>query len=341
MGSNAASGYLTDEGAGRLIVTSLEIIRSANGRPFRRVWIKAFWGFDPENEGFLGFTREGDRNRLFEGFAPGDLILIYGTKGRQTAKVDRGQTLGFLEVAPEPVDWRSRISASALRWKEEQGVIEKWTFAMPVRRAWRVAPGQRNAAIEALAPLTYERSNVQNIATRGKLLRDSEARRAFSLEVAETTVFGSPDGPDTGAPILKDLFKPSRGLKGAPGERSYEVIDGPCKVYLMRWDGEAGHLLGVRYGDVKRMSVVKVGMSIDPARRCLGLNTSLPPASVSRWVVVAESKPLRTIDSAKAVEDRLKSIFVDQFTSLGGEFFLGPLHDIGKLFLKGIGRQAL
>jgi hypothetical protein len=27
--------------------------------------IKAFWGFDPKNEGVLGFTRESDRTRLF------------------------------------------------------------------------------------------------------------------------------------------------------------------------------------------------------------------------------------------------------------------------------------
>jgi hypothetical protein len=319
---------------------TLRGVKAESGLPFRRVWIKAFWGFDPENEGFLGFTREGDRTRIFEDFEPGDLILIYGTKGRQTAKKDRGKTLGFLEVTPEPVNWRSRISETALRWKREQNALEKWNFAMPVQRAWRVTPGQANTDIETLAPITYEWSNVQNIATRGKLLKNSEARRALALEVAETTVFGSPNAPDFEAPIFVDPFRPSRGLIGVPGKRNFEIKDGPCKVYLMRWEGEARHLLADRHGDVSNLSIVKVGMSTDPARRCLGLNSSIPPASVARWVVVAESKFYSSINAAKAVEDRLKSEFDRKFTSLGGEYFLGALETVGKRFLSAVTHHA-
>jgi hypothetical protein len=308
--------------------------RAEDQRPFRRVWIKAFWGFDPENEGFLGFTRKGDRTRLFENYGPGDLVLIYGTKGGQTAKSDRGRALGFLEISPEPVDWRTCISEEALRWKREKNVLHKWNYAMPVQRAWRVTPGQA-VEIERLAPLTYVRSNVQNIATRGKLLKDSEARRVLELQVVETTVFGLAAVHQTGAELVADgVFRPSRGFASAPGKRGFEVSDGPCKVYLMRWEGDASQLLGSTFGDVRQLGIVKVGMSNDPARRCHGLNSSLPPAGVCRWVVAAESNFYRNVDAAKKVEDRLKGQFERKFTSLGGEYFLGPVTDMGKRFLK-------
>jgi len=315
-------------------MTIMNQVRASDGRSFRRVWIKAFWGFDPENEGFLGFTREGDRTRLFAQYQAGDLILIYGTRGSRTDKDDRGRALGFLEVTPEAIDWRRVISPGAYRWKEESGVLEKWTFAMPVRRAWRVAPGQALADVEELAPTTYDRANVQNIATRGKLLTQAESRRALTLQVAETTVFGSGAAPNAAEPLLDDTYTPSRGLVAAPGKRAFEVKAGPCKVYLMRWEGEAGHLLAGRFGDVRELAVIKIGMSADPARRCAGLNSSLPPASVVRWVVAAESEFFDTIDAAKAVEDRLKAQFAKRYTSLGGEFFLGALQEAGQQFLK-------
>jgi hypothetical protein len=315
-------------------MTIINQVQASDGRPVRRVWIKAFWGFDPENEGFLGFTREGDRTRLFAQYQTGDLILIYGTRGSRTDKEDRGKALGFLEVIAEPTDWRRVISPEAYRWKQESGALEKWTFAMPVRRAWRVTPGQPLLDIEALAPTTYDRANVQNIATRGKLLTPAESRRALTLRVAETAVFGSASSPSAIAPLLDDGYAPSRGLPAAPGSRAFEIKDGPCKVYLMRWEGQAAHLLADRFGDVRDRTVVKVGMSTDPARRCVGLNSSLPPASVARWVIAAESEFFASIDSAKAVEDRLKAIFAKRYTSLGGEFFLGPLQDAGKQFLK-------
>jgi len=46
-------------------MTAMADFSDTLGNPFRRVWIKGFWGFSPENEDFLGFKREGDRARFF------------------------------------------------------------------------------------------------------------------------------------------------------------------------------------------------------------------------------------------------------------------------------------
>jgi hypothetical protein len=42
----------------------------------RRVWLRAFWGFSPEDEGYLGFTHEGNRARFLREYQDGDLVLI-------------------------------------------------------------------------------------------------------------------------------------------------------------------------------------------------------------------------------------------------------------------------
>ena len=60
------------------------------------MWLKAFWGFDPANDGYLGFTRPGDRDRFLEAALPGDLVLIYGADSPETDSQDRRQALGFL-----------------------------------------------------------------------------------------------------------------------------------------------------------------------------------------------------------------------------------------------------
>lgn len=86
-----------------------------------RIWLKAFWGFDPEHEGYLGFTREGDREKFIEQALSGDLVLIYGADAPETEAMDRRQALGFLEIEPSAIPDRQRMSAEALRRKIENG----------------------------------------------------------------------------------------------------------------------------------------------------------------------------------------------------------------------------
>jgi hypothetical protein len=86
-----------------------------------RVWLKAFWGFDPVNEGYLGFTRSGDKDSFVAEARAGDLVLIYGANSPETASEDKRQVLGFLEVDPVPITDRERISAGALQRKLNHG----------------------------------------------------------------------------------------------------------------------------------------------------------------------------------------------------------------------------
>ena len=141
--------------------------------PLPRVWLKAFWGFDPGNEGYLGFTRPGDRERFIEQAQPGDLVLIYGADAAETAAGDRRQALGFLEITPLPITDRERLSLEGLNRKLSNGWEERWTYAVPVKRAWRVT---RRIEVKHLAPNTYTHERARVIASRGELLTAEEAR---------------------------------------------------------------------------------------------------------------------------------------------------------------------
>ena len=45
-----------------------------------RFWITAFWGFDPTDEGYCGYTVKGNRRWFLDQWQEGDLILIYDEK---------------------------------------------------------------------------------------------------------------------------------------------------------------------------------------------------------------------------------------------------------------------
>jgi hypothetical protein len=129
------------------------------GDALPRIWLKAFWGFDPANEGYLGFTRSGDRDRFIDEARRGDLVLIYGADAPETDMEERRQALGFLEIDPLPIADSERSSAEGLRRKIASGWKDRWTYAVPVRRAWRL---NRRIEVKHLAPITYrpERARV-------------------------------------------------------------------------------------------------------------------------------------------------------------------------------------
>lgn len=155
-----------------------EVVDASTKATGRRVWLRAFWGFGPEDGGYLGFTNEGNRDRFIREYRDGDLVLIYGADQEQTRPDQRRQLLGFLEVEPVPITDTERSSEVERHRKVENGWQERWTYAVPVKRAWRV-----NRKIEAhnLARTTFATHNPVLIASRCELLTPEEAERALAL----------------------------------------------------------------------------------------------------------------------------------------------------------------
>jgi hypothetical protein len=291
--------------------------------PRRRVWLRAEYGFHPEDGGYLGFTREKNRARFIREYREGDLVLIYGADQNQTQRDQRRQLLGFLEVEPIPVSDAERASVADRQRKVENGWQDRWKYAVPARRAWRV-----NRKIEAhhLARHTFEAHNAMLIASRCELLTPGEAETALALPVTPVNVFGEAPlltGQTEEEAALQSFFEPSRGMMPTFGDRSFTVEDSENRLYLLKLEGDVASFLRRQRSEVVRKMIAKVGHAKDPQQRCDTHNAHLPPACAFRWKVYLMSRQFSGGEEAKRAEDGLKQRFADCFESLGGEFFLG------------------
>jgi hypothetical protein len=253
---------------------------------------------------------------------PGDLMLIYGADTRETAAEQRRQALGFLQIDLDPIMDRDKSSADGLRRKLEHGWQDKWTYALPVRRAWRI---ERKVEVRHLAPVTYTAERGRAIAAWSAKLTPEEVETVLQLPVTEVDVYGEPPiGEDAirDAPF-REVFRPSRGVQPSFGKRTSDYADGPHKLYLARFEGDIGALLGRPASTMARRTLVKAGFTNDPKRRCAELNSGIPPAANKRWRMWQLSAAYPDGAAAKEAEDTLKADFAARFESLGGEFFLG------------------
>jgi hypothetical protein len=285
------------------------------------IWLRSFYGFDPENDGYVGWTEERHRDRILELVAPGDLMLIYGANTADTPAEGRGRCLGLLQVEPEPVMDIDRSSELGLSRKRERGWEGRWCHGIPVRRAWRFDEGLR---IDQIASETYSPEKGRGIAAWSARLTPNEVEAVMRVRATEVPVFGEPPpAPDaiTGE-LVGEAFRPSRGLNPTFGTRTSKHHDGKHWLYVMHYEGDAAAFLGWPNARVGKRSLIKVGFSNELKRRLAELNSGIPPAAHSRWHIPHTSPPLPNGDVAKEAEDKLKAYFDKKGESLGGEFFL-------------------
>ena len=184
-----------------------------------RVWITSFWGFDPENEGYLGFTKEGNRTWFSEHWQEGDLILIYGADTNITAPENRHQALGFLEINLTPIRDIEKMSAVGLQRKIDNEWSDRWVYGFPVIRAAQVT---RRISIDNIAPTTLTQKDARIIASRGKLLTEAEAFNALKLPIKPINVYGMPQLSQT---ELEQEFTPSNGINPRFGK---QIVSRSC-----------------------------------------------------------------------------------------------------------------
>ncbi|GAA6208434.1 hypothetical protein NBRC116601_17270 [Cognatishimia sp. WU-CL00825] len=286
----------------------------------RQIWVRAFYGFDPEHDGLIGFTLEQNRTTMMEKMRDGDLVLIYGAVDSLTDQDLRRQALGFLEVKLEECRDHERMSPLSIQWRKDRGFQDRWNYGIRVTRAWRVT---NRVHIKTIAPESYKGVYRFDRTTRAKLLEPDEQRRALSHHVRQVNVFGEEpielDDLETGT--LEHVLIPSKGIPPSFGERTSTIVDGENHVYLMRFSGGASFLFG-RTGYNDGQALVKVGRSNDPTRRLAEINNGFPQRSVERWALENFQK-FPNGETAHRVETNIKSAFDAEFTSEGGEFFSG------------------
>lgn len=286
----------------------------------RQIWLRAFYGFDPENTGFIGFTARKDRETMFSQMRDGDLVLIYGALDPLTHPDATSQALGFLEIDLERCDARDRMSDEAWAWRVEHGFENRWSHAIKVRRAWRI---NNRVHIRTVAPTSYENQYRFDRTNRAKLLEPDEARRALSHPVRQTNVFGEPPVEDGNLQRgrMAKILRPSRGVPPKSGERTSNYEDGENQLYLMLLTAKARALLGAQHRFAE-YALAKVGRSNDPKRRLKEINSGFPESAEFCWSLNRMQK-FETAELAHELEQKLIAEFDDRFHSQGGEFFAG------------------
>ena len=293
----------------------------------RQIWLRAFYGFDPEGAGYIGFTRPADHAEMLSKMRAGDLVLIYGAVESLTQQDLRAQALGFLQVTEESCDDRSRMSETVYQWKIDRGFKDRWNFGIKVDRAWRI---RNKVHIKSIAPEAFDNIYRFERTTRARILSSKEVKRALSHPVTEVSVFGEPirEFDKADAP-LKSYWMPSFGPRPSFGSRMSNYVDGESFVYLMELEGLADRLLGRN----STHSIFKVGRSNEPKRREDELNAGFPPSATKRWKLIRAEK-LKNGDTAHDVEEQLKAQFHIAFNSEGGEFFTGQKREVETAFTR-------
>lgn len=295
----------------------------------RQIWLRAFYGFGPEDDGFFGFTHESDRKKFLDNAQASDLVLIYGATDKLTNEPDKKQALGFLEVTRELCTSVERSSPKSQAWVEEHGFEDRWNYGLKVSRAWRL---NNRVHIRNIAPHAYDNKYRFERTTRGVLLTPDERALALSHTVKQTNVFGEPAIPELelAEGHMENVLKPSSGIRPSFGERSHVSKDSETDLYLMILSAGAETLLG-ETGSHVGQALVKVGRSNNPRRRLEEINAGFPKPAMCRWNLL-RTQSFPDANTAHDLEDKLKSYFDEKFQSQDGEFFTGDADAVETAF---------
>lgn len=288
----------------------------------RSIRLRSFYGFNPEEDGYIGWSEETARDRMLGQIEDGDLFLIYGATSSETRRDERHRVLGFLQVVRGAIRDVDKSSAAGMKRKRDNGFIEKWSYAIPVVRAWRV---DEPMLLETIAPQTYRSEAGQAIAVWSPALTPAEIDLALKIRVTEVNVFGEPPVAETAVKKrpLAEVYQPSKAFPGSFGERTSTYGDGPAHLYLARFVGDGFALMVLQKPQFDKSDLIKIGVSNDVKRREEELNCGFPPAAKGRWKIEMTSQLYENKAAAEAAEQAFKDRGQKELTSLGGEFFRG------------------
>ncbi|MBC6428449.1 MAG: hypothetical protein GDA55_04370 [Cellvibrionales bacterium] len=178
----------------------------------KQIWIRGDFRFHPEETGFVGWTKEADRDRVLNQLNDGDLMLSYCTVSSPECELRR-HVLGFAQIDAVPVRDFERATEDFMTRKRQADWRNKWQYRLPVRRAWRT---EEAVLIGDIAFNTYQSNRGMVLTIQGAPLDPEEIEKVFAIRVREVNVFGEPPITEGAAVIqpLAGFFKPSRAFPG-------------------------------------------------------------------------------------------------------------------------------
>lgn len=144
------------------------------------MYLTKTWGFDAPC-GPLQFSLNGWRENARKVFKPGDLVVIVGTTGDETAPDERGMILGLMEPTTIIVSSLDYSLISEPKDFDENGQY-RWPYGLELRNAWRFsAPRTKLSSITA--------RNFHMDAALGIVpLEETEAQRILALPREEVSL---------------------------------------------------------------------------------------------------------------------------------------------------------
>ncbi|WP_282603074.1 GIY-YIG nuclease family protein [Paracoccus sp. PARArs4] len=266
----------------------------SNGLPDgKRIRSRSFYGFSPEEDGYVGWSNATDRDAYLRKLNDGDLIMIYGVSTSETKKAERSYVLGSLEIEARAILDEDKASDVGMARKRDRGWLGRWSHAIPVRRAWRT---EEKLLISQIAYRSYRAEAGRALAVHGAELDEDEIEQAMKIRVRAVNVFGEPpvEIQQAEAVPFGNVFKPSRAFPGSHGERTAIYEDGNTYVYLAVFDGYGHAPLDRRreFGD--KSVAMKIGVSNDVKRRLSELNDGIPPAARGKSTISMISQAFST-----------------------------------------------
>lgn len=300
------------------------------------VWLTSFYGFRPEEWGFLGFSDEGRRKSFIDNSKPGALVVIYGSG--KASKEHLGQVIGVQQCSHQI--GHSRQFMSPYEWNVKESDPQragKWNYGVKATRAWRVTP-ESQMDVRAFAPKATETGAWQHIGARGVKLSRQDALNILKLDLQEVDVYGENPIVGSSPGSAREILAPSKAGPVSQAPFATKESEGPKHLYVLKLEGDADAFLGEA---ANGKLIIKVGFSKSPMTRRDDHNRTLPRGAF-RWEVLYSGQtsgfdPYPSSDHAKAGERAMQEILCREphGKSLGGEFFLAETALIKEAWQKG------
>jgi len=123
------------------------------------IYMTKVWGFSTPS-GPLQFSTNGWRERAREILQSGDLVVVVGTKGEETAPRSQGRLLGMMEPTTEvarSLDFELQPRAADY---DDEGNY-RWPYALLNRRAWRFL--EPRPLFEEISPRSFSMDSALGI----------------------------------------------------------------------------------------------------------------------------------------------------------------------------------
>ena len=289
--------------------------------PFARnpsVWIKAFYGYDPESWGCVGYNQPGRIDTLISSTTNPFIMAIWVTFDSNDPAA--GKLAGFMEVTHE----KGRRADFIAPFQDDAHEKGKWEYSLRASRAWEILP-EFQPKIRDFYPDMQTGKRERASGRWAEKLPDQYVEKLKALPRREVKVYGSD------AEITPDIvFPPTKGgfVKSGPGRRNGFEVGEPRslekELYILKLNGDVDAFLG-RNGHGQ--SIYKIGLSISPETRKATLNSAIPNGqfywSVERTTSRDGDPRYPNHEIAEAGEMAMKEYLGGiKNAHLGGEFYL-------------------